>query len=512
MRKNRKSPAKESTEKGASVPNEETQKILDRIQNGFCAVLGAGISNRPLLGFLQMYGAKVIVRDRKPEEQLEQRDALLSCGATLICGDNYLETLDSFTPPEQTVIFRSPGLRPDSPDIQRAVQKGAILTSEMELFLALTPATVIAVTGSDGKTTTTTLIGKLLEAGRKDSGGRVYVGGNIGCPLLPEARHMTEKDFAVVELSSFQLQTMHRSPAHAVITNITPNHLNWHTDMAEYTEAKYNIFQHPGCRALTVNADNEGSLRAGLLAAAHSKAQTPECVPHLTFFSLTKGSYETVVPKEAAGALAVFEREGQIILSEGDRETEIPVLRTEEIKVRGRHNVANYMAAFAATRAFVLPSALPQVAHSFGGVAHRIELVREKDGVSYYNSSIDSTPARTAVTLASFEQKAIVICGGYDKNLPFEPLAETLCRRAKQVVLTGACAGKILSALHACPAYEPGRLALCVEPDFEKAVRIACRDTRPGDAVILSPACASFDAFRNFEERGEKFKEIVQSL
>ena len=476
----------------------ETKKILDLIKNGYCEVLGAGVSNIPLIKWLSERGARITVRDLKEREKIKGLDEIEDLGVSLICGEGYLDGLKSLSEPEKTLIFRSPGMRPDIDEIAVAVRAGATLTSEMELFFRITKANIVAVTGSDGKTTTTTLIGKILEESQK---GRVFVGGNIGKPLLPDNDIMTENDFAVVELSSFQLQTMKTSSPTAVITNITPNHLNWHTGMDEYTEAKYNVFRHGENKRLVLSADNELSKKA----AYEIKNQTD-----LVFFSLTKDSYEKVVPTGIKNATAIYEREGMIYFSDGKEENKL--MKSSDIKVPGRHNVANYMAAFGATMQHVSPECVKRVATTFGGVEHRIELVRELGGVRYYNSSIDSTPTRTAAALSAFDKKVITICGGYDKNIPFEPLAVTLCERAKAVVLTGACADKILSALESYDGYKDSGLEVYKESDFYDAVRKTKLIAKEGDVVILSPACASFDAFDNFAERGEAFKKTVNSF
>ena len=480
------------------MKREDTARILDLIENGYCEVLGAGVSNLPLIKWLSARGARITVRDMKPREKINGFDEVEDLGVSLVCGEGYLDGLKDLEAPEKTLIFRSPGMRPDIDEISAAVKAGAMLTSEMELFFRITKANIIAVTGSDGKTTTTTLIGKILEESKK---GRVFVGGNIGKPLLPDNEIMTENDFAVVELSSFQLQTMKTSSPVAVITNITPNHLNWHTGMEEYTEAKYNIFRHGECKRLVLNADNELSRNAAY--EIKNKAD-------LVFFSLIADSYEKVIPVGIENAVAVYEREGTIYFSDGIVENEL--MKSSDIKIPGRHNVANYMTAFAATMEYVSPEDEKKVATTFGGVEHRIELVRELDGVKYYNSSIDSTPTRTAAALSAFDKKVIVICGGYDKNIPFEPLAVTLCERAKKVVLTGACADKILAALESYEGYKNSELEVYREPDFYGAVKKTHDISTEGDIVILSPACASFDAFDNFAERGEAFKKTVNSF
>ena len=475
----------------ATVINE----INYRIKNGHCEVLGAGVSNLPLVEWLTERGANVTVRDVKPIEAIKHIDRIKACGATLVCGSDYLKGIGETSDFDETLIFRSPGIRPDVPEIDLAVKKGCLLTSEMELFFHLTKANIVAITGSDGKTTTTTLIGKILEESKK---GRVFVGGNIGKPLLPDNDLMTENDFAVVELSSFQLQTMKTSSPVAVITNITPNHLNWHTGMEEYTEAKYNVCKYGECKRLIVNSDNELSKQAAFEIKNDAE---------IVFFSLVADSYEDVVPNGIKNATAIYERNGIIYFSDGGEEKEL--MKSSDIKIPGHHNVANYMAAFAATMKYASPEDVKKVATTFGGVEHRIELVRELDGVKYYNSSIDSTPTRTAAALSAFDKKVIVICGGYDKNIPFEPLAVTLCERAKAVVLTGACADKILASLESYEQYKASDIEVYKEPDFYDAVKKTRLIAKDGDIVILSPACASFDAFENFSERGKAFKETV---
>ncbi len=472
-------------------------EILSTARQGGASVCGVGVSNLPLIDFLLERGIRVVARDKKSREQLGEDfvEGLRARGVELVLGDGYLDGI------REAVIFRTPGLRPDHPSLTGAVEQGAILTSEMELFLELTPARTIGITGSDGKTTTTTLTYKFLEAQlQKEGKGRVYVGGNIGEPLLPRVADMTAEDFAVIELSSFQLMTMRRSPSGAAVTNLSPNHLDWHkSGMDEYAEAKTNIYRHGAVR-LTVNAESEPTLKMGESADVEEKI----------FFSSKKSAYEKVVPQSCRGAKAIFECDGNIVVSDG--ETEVTVLRIEDIFLPGRHNVENYMAAIGNTLGFVSQGVYAEIAREFCGVEHRLEFVRELDGVKYYNSSIDSSPSRTAAALSALPRKPVVICGGYDKNIPFEPLAAALCRDAVGVVLTGATADKIYEALVAFPEFAPEKLAVTRVDDFDGAV-IAARDMAEGDGIVLlSPACASFDRFRNFMERGRYFKELVMKL
>lgn len=440
------------------------------------SVIGLGISNTPLIGWLLDRGAVVTARDKKEFDLLPDAvKAYKDRGVTFVCGEGYLDGMDN-----DDYIFKAPGLRYDLPKISKAVENGAILTSEMELFFELCPCKIIGVTGSDGKTTSTTLIYKCLA--EQYGSDRVFVGGNIGKPLLPELDKMDENCFAVVELSSFQLHTMKHSPDISVITNLSPNHLDYHHGMEEYIEAKKNIYLNakPGS-VVVLNGENEITKELG--------HDAPEGVTVRHFLT-----GEAVI------------RDGYI-LYDGRK-----VLKTDDILIPGRHNIENYCGVICALNGIVSDETVRKIAKTFGGVEHRIELVRRLNGVSYYNSSIDSSPSRTSAALNSFKDKLIVICGGYDKQIPFEPLAVSLCQRAKTVVLTGATAEKIKTALISCDMYSENCPRIIEEKDFEKAVLAAHGTAKKGDIVILSPACASFDAFPNFEVRGNTFKRIINSL
>ena len=454
------------------------------------SVIGLGVSNRPLIDWLLERGATVTARDKKSRKELgELAESLEARGVKLVCGEGYLDGITD------KVIFRSPGIRFDKPQLAEAVARGAELISEMELFFELCPCPIIGITGSDGKTTTTTIIYKRLKL--QFGSGRVFVGGNIGAPLLPRLDKITPDSYCVVELSSFQLQTMRRSPDVAVVTNITPNHLDYHLDMAEYIDAKRNIFRHqkPGSR-LVLGAPCEVT-----------RAMAAEAAPgvSVSLFGTDKTAGE--VPE---GCAQIYRRDGNIYYRRPGGEP-VKLISLSDILLPGAHNAENYMAAFAAVMGIVDTSHFAPLARSFQGVEHRCQFVREYGGVRYYNSSIDSSPTRTAAALSAFDRKVIVICGGYDKQIPFDPLAKSLCRYAKAVVLTGATGPKIREALLACPDYTEGNPAVVSEPNFDEAVEAARRAAGPGDIVILSPACASFDVFPNFEARGHRFCDIVRS-
>ena len=487
--------------------------VLDRIKGGRCAVLGYGVSNRPLVEWLMAHGAAAVeVRDgRELAAMTENGDAdrIARAGATLVCGKDYLTGLSA------DVIFRTPGMRPDLPEICAAVEAGAMLSSEMELFLSLTEATVVGISGSDGKTTTTTLISHLLtESCRRQGRGRVFLGGNIGTPLLPDVERMTSDDFAVVELSSFQLMTVTDSPDTAVLTNLSENHLNWHHGMEEYVRAKANLCggegSHEPPRVTVLNAENAYTRSIG------ERLEAP-----VIWFSGKDADLPNYPPRDVDGDGYVWERDGVICLSRGRGADPVPMLKTSEICLLGRHNVENYMAAIAATADWITAEDALSVARRFTGVPHRFELVATHRGVRYINGSIDSTPTRTLAALAAMRelrrqegggQLPIVILGGRDKNTPFEELGSMLCREARAVVLTGEARDIIRRAIMQSPEYDPDDLSVLMIPDWREAMLSACLMATEGDTVLLSPACTSFDAFKNFEERGEVFRAVVKAV
>ncbi len=477
--------------------NEKLEQFRADIRGKTVSVIGLGISNTPVIDFLLDCGVCVVSRDQKSREQLGDLAARLTeKGVSLRLGEDYLADI------KEDVIFKAPGIRPDVPEIAAARERGCAVTSEMEVFLALCPATVFAVTGSDGKTTTTTLIYKMLSLQCEKEGGaaRVFVGGNIGKPLLPEIEHISAHDFVVLELSSFQLQALKTGrdfrpwPDVACITNISPNHLNWHTGMEEYIDAKAEVFanQARGGRVV-LNYDNGLTCSMGVDAPGH-----------VTVFS-SKDE-----PKPGIGCDAsVFVRDGEICLCADAEEEAFPILPVSEIFLPGSHNVENYMTAIAAVRGFADIDTITEIARTFSGVEHREEYVCTRNGVKYYNSSIDSSPTRTLAALHAFPEKLIVILGGADKGVPFDTLCEPLAQHAKAVVLTGAARDKIGMTLSGSAVFCASGVPVTVEPEFLSAIDAARDAAQPGDIVILSPACTSFDAFPNFEVRGRTFKEHV---
>ena len=450
---------------------------IESLRHKTVAVIGIGVSNTPLLELLLAEGIRVTACDKRSREQMgEQAEHLEQLGCELHLGADYLKDLDA------DVIFRTPGLRPDVPEIAACVDRGAVLTSEMEVFFEVCPCPIIAVTGSDGKTTTTTIIAELLKA----AGRRVWVGGNIGHPLLCEADGMLATDYAVLELSSFQLMTMKHSPHIAVVTNLAPNHLDVHRDMAEYVAAKENIFRYQSGEDVAVfNADNDITAEQSRRAPGRAR-----------LFS-----------RQDEVADGVFLRGEDIVCRSGGHER--VVMTTGDIKIPGVHNVENYMAAIAAVDGLVPDEVIHRFAREFGGVEHRIELVRTYRGVRYYNDSIASSPSRTIAGLRSFHEKVILIAGGYDKHIPFDVLGPEIVEHVKLLVLCGATADKIRAAVENAPRYQPGKPEIRDVTPFTAAVEAARDRAQPGDVVTLSPACAAFDQFKNFAERGKFFKSIV---
>lgn len=453
---------------------------LESLKGKRVAVIGIGVSNTPLIKMLLRSGIHVTACDKNQREAFcGMAEELESLGAELHLGENYLKGL------RHDMIFRTPGLRPDLPELLEAQAQGSVITSEMEVFFAVCPCKTIAVTGSDGKTTTTSIIAGLL----KEAGYSTYLGGNIGKPLLPDAPGMEPDDIAVLELSSFQLMTMRESPDIAVVTNLAPNHLDVHKSMSEYIAAKENIFLHQSKTGKAVfNLDNDITRGFGQSA-----------VGQVMYFSRRE-----VPPK------GIYLKDHTIWVT--DENGSRAVLPISDILLPGEHNIENYMAAIGAVNGLVPDQIIQNFARNFAGVEHRIELVRTLDGVRYYNDSIASSPSRTTAGLRSFREKVILIAGGYDKHIPFDQLGPEIVAHVKELILTGDTAPKIRAAVEQAPDYMPGFPGILEFDDFKEAVLAARSIAQPGDVVILSPACASFDKFKNFMVRGETFKQIVYEL
>lgn len=439
-------------------------------------LLGLGTSSLALLDFLLARGARVTVRDRRPPDALPLSEAELKTrGVRLVCGEKYLSGID------EELLFRSPGMRPDLAPLLRATARGARLLCESELFSYLSPARFLAVTGSDGKTTTTALAAHILTHARRDRDTRVALGGNIGYPLITELDRLHDRDFAVAELSSFQLMSPHRPPERAVITNLTENHLDWHRDMREYTDAKKSLLGD-GTHAV-LNAENA-------VTASFAKEREDK-----TLFSSRRAHRELIADFSPCHTVT---EERDMIAYDGEG-----LFPLSLIPLPGIHNRENVMAAVGLTLPFVCRDALGAAVASFTGVAHRLQPVATVAGVRYYDSSIDSTPTRTAAALAALGGSPILLCGGRGKGLSYLPLVRAVHGRVRALLLFGEAREEIGRAMR-----EAGQPYLTF-PTMREAVLHAKQIAREGDAVLLSPACTSFDEFRNFEERGVVFRRLA---
>ncbi len=458
------------------------QTFLDSLENKRIAFIGAGVSHNELISLFLKKGLNVTLCDKKSPERLgDIYNTLAKSGCGFSLGENYLDGIF-----DCDIVFRTPGMYFLDPVLTKARNSGITVTSETEVFYDLCPCPIIGITGTEGKTTTTTIISEILQR----SGKTVHKGGNIGKALLPMLDSIKKDDVAVTELSSFQLISMRRSPDRAVITNIYPDHLNVHSGMEEYINAKKNLIAHQNAFSLAVlNMDN-----------AETRKMTGDIRGRLLMFGI----------KDVPPMGAFLNKDGFLCFTDG-KNTE-RLFHKDIIKIPGIHNVQNYLAAIAVLYDIVPPDAIKQTAESFGGVEHRIEYVRTLDGVKYYNDSIATSPPAVIAGLNSFDVKPVVIAGGSDKGLDYSELAPELAKKAKLLILTGDTSDKIENAVKACADYSEDRCPIIRADSMEEAVSLARKNTSPGDIVTLSPASASFDRYKNFEERGRHFKKIVNEL
>lgn len=464
-----------------SFINTKLKDFEENLKNKKIAIIGLGVSNIPLIDYLHDFQAKITVFDKRNEEKIDKGvlEKIENYKISKNFGENYLSNLKDFD-----IIFKSPSCRPDLPEIEAEVKRGAILTSEIEKVLELAPCKIIAVTGSDGKTTTTSLIYEIVKQKYK-----AYLGGNIGIPLFTKIKEMQPEDIVVLELSSFQLMTMKKSPDIAVVTNVTPNHLDIHKSYEEYIEAKKNIFLNQNeDNTLVLNYDNE--ITKNFAKTAKSK---------VIFFS-SKEKIEN----------GVIYDDGIIKISEDGLRRHL--LKLKDTHLRGTHNAENICAAVAATKGLVQIEDQINAIKGFEGVPHRIEFVREINGSKWYNDSIASSPTRTIAGLNSFDEEIVLIAGGYDKHLDYEPIAKPILDRVKTLILLGQTSGKILTAVKEKQEELGIKIDIYKVDTLEEAVEKAKMEAKPNQVVLFSPASASFDMFKNFEERGNKFKELVKNL
>lgn len=464
--------------------NKKLEEFNNELKNKRIALIGLGVSNIPLLDYFYAHNANVTAFDNRPRDKVDTSviEKLDDYKMVYYLGEKSLDHLVGFD-----YIFRSPSCRPDTPEILKEIENGAILTSEIEKVLELTPSTVIGVTGSDGKTTTTTLIYKILAANNY----KCFLGGNIGTPLFTKISEMQPEDIVVLELSSFQLMNMELSPDIAVVTNISPNHLNIHKDYQEYIESKMNIFLHQNENGiLVINADNEITK---------------------DFYKYAKGKVRYFSSKQKLDNGVIFDREDNIIkiCEDGTRKH---LVKQKNMKLRGIHNCENACAAICATLNLSKEDITRKTIEDFPGVEHRLEYIRTIDDVKWYNDSIGSSPTRTIAGLNSFDEKIVLIAGGYDKHLDYTPIAKPIIEHVSKLILVGQTSGKIEKAVMEESEKVGVNIPIYKCETLEQTVEKAKEVSNEGEVVLFSPASASFDMFKNFEERGNKFKELVNNL
>lgn len=457
-------------------------EFLSSLKGKKVAFIGIGRSNLPTMKLFAKYGALITACDRRTLDNLGQTaQNLKDKGFTLSLGDNYLKDLDA------DIVLRTPGMPFFSKELGDLRKNGVVVTSEMEIFFDLCPCKIIAVTGSDGKTTTTSIIANMLRA----SGEVVHLGGNIGTPLLPRIADINKDDYAVVELSSFQLISMRRSPDIAVVTNLSPNHLDIHKDMQEYIDAKRNILLHQNAFSGAVLNYDDNITRS--------------------FCSIVRGKCLMFSTERQPYNGAYLDNANMINMSV--RGEPVALFSASEIKIPGRHNIKNYLAAISALWGVVSVKDMLLTAKSFGGVEHRTEFVRVCKGISFFNDAIATSPTRTiSGTLCLYDKKIIMISGGYDKKIPFDELGRLIPSKVKLLILMGDTAGKIRNAVEASPDYSRNNPVIIEVDSMEQAVSVAASHALEGDIVSMSPACASFDMYKDFEAKGNHFKQIVGSL
>ena len=462
--------------------NKKLKEFEQFINGKKVAIIGLGVSNIPLLEYLYNLNCSVSVFDKREVEKLDANAVkkINDYNFKLYTGKDSLKELVNFA-----VIFRSPSCRPDTPEVLEEVNRGAILTSEIEMLMQTCPGTIIGITGSDGKTTTTNLIYYIL----KEKGYNCYLGGNVGIPLFTKVKEMTPDDIVVLELSSFQLMDMQISPHISVITNISPNHLDIHKSYEEYIEAKKNIFKYQTEKdILVINYDNE-----------ITKKFAPEAKGKVIYFSRKEKLDDGIICDN-----------GIVKLCENKLRRHI--LNTKDILLRGEHNHENICAAIAATKTLVEPEIQAEAIRKFKGVEHRLEFVRELNGVKWYNDSIGTSPSRTIAGLKSFDEKIVLIAGGYDKHLDYTPIAKPIVENVSKLILMGATAKKIDEAVSNELKAEHKEMEIYYCDTLKETVDKAYEIATPDEIVLFSPASASFDMFKNFEERGNLFKKLVNEI
>lgn len=474
------------------IGNIRLEEFKKDIKGKKVGIAGVGVSNVPAIKYLTNLGAKVTAMD-KNVNLLQDNIELKDLNVEYILGEKYIDDLTRFD-----IVLRSPGIRPFLPSIEKAIELGVKVTSEIELLIDLCPCKIIGVTGSDGKTTTTTLASMFL----KEAGFKVWTGGNIGKPLFSNIEDINEEDIVVLELSSFQLMTLKKSPDISIVTNISPNHLDYHRSYEEYIEAKANIFLNQNSKdsIVVLNADDD---------------YTEKYIENIEKINIANNIVRDIrkfsIKKEIDKG--VYLSSGNIVSNiNGKKEI---IENADNVKLVGIHNIANICAAASAVIHLTGIEAISKVITTFGGVEHRMEMVKEINGVKWYNDSIGTSPSRTIAGLVSFDKKIILIAGGYDKNLSYDVLAKPIIDKVKILLLIGKTADKIEIAVREelkHTSVENENIEIIHLNTLEECVELANSKTTNGDIVVMSPASASFDMYKNFEERGNHFKRLVNKI
>lgn len=462
--------------------NEKLEEFNEYIRYRKVAIIGLGVSNIPLIDYMYQKKARVTVFDDREKESIpkELMDKIELYKFEYSFGKNNLKKLINFD-----IIFRSPSCLPTKLELEEEAKRGAIVTTEIEMLMKMCPCKTIGVTGSDGKTTTTSLISAIL----KQAGYNTYLGGNIGTPLFTKLAEMKPEDIVVLELSSFQLMGMKVSPNIGVITNITPNHLNIHKDYQEYIDAKKNIFKYQNKNdRIVLNYDNEITRKC----AKEAEAQV------VLFSSKEKLENGFIV-------------DGKMIKECKDNIRE-HILDIQDVILKGEHNYQNIATALAATKTLVNIEDAAETIKKFNSVEHRLEFVKEINQVKWYNDSASSSPTRTISGIRAFDEELILIAGGYDKNLDYTPLAKPIVDKVKTLLLIGQTSGKIFEAVKQEMERQNKDIRIYMCDTLKETVDIANRIAKEGQVVLFSPGSASFDMFKNAYDRGNQFKNLVNKL
>ena len=463
--------------------NQKLEEFEKNLKNKKVAVIGVGVSNIPLIEYLHEKEAEVTIFDSKEEEKIDENiiEKIKKYDFKYYFGENSLSNLKGYE-----LIFRSPSCLPTRKELVEEKQRGAIVTTEIEQLMKMAPCKIIGITGSDGKTTTTTLTYEII----KNAGYTCHLGGNIGIPIFTKLNEIQPEDIIVLELSSFQLMGMEVSPDIAAITNITPNHLNIHKDYQEYIDAKKNIFKNQkNDGILVLNADNE--ITNNCKEEAHGNV--------ILFSSKQKLDNGFIVDNG--------------IIKECTDGIRKHLIAVKDLKLRGEHNYQNICTALALTQTLVDTDDALETIKEFSGVHHRLELVRTIDGVEWYNDSASTSPTRGISALNAFGNKEIIlIAGGADKNLDYTPIGKPIVEKVKSLILIGQTATKIFDAVKYELEVQNKQLDIHMCETFKQSIELAKRIAKPGQIVLFSPASTSFDMFKDMYDRGDKFKEEVNNL